>query len=241
MDINNLLYGIRAIDDMCDQDTWVHRINPAVKLIVTFIYIIKVISLKGFYLKDIMCIISYVAIIALMSKVSVKPLLKRSLAVLPVVAGIGGVNLLFDFTYNQMILSTLLLFKGLFSVTGALLFISSTGMNNAAAALRALKVPKILTAQVLLTYRYITVLLEEGYRLKCAYELRTGNKTKMDMKVWGQIIGQMLLRSIDRAEMVYSAMKLRGFEGEYYISYGQGAKKYDVLYGVVCIALFILL
>ncbi|GIM30639.1 cobalt ECF transporter T component CbiQ [Clostridium polyendosporum] len=241
VDINNVLYRIRAIDDMGDQDTWIHRINPTVKLIVTFFYVIKVIALKEFYLRDIISIILYITIITLMSKVSIKPILKRALIVLPVVIGIGGINLFFYFTYSQMILSALLLFKGLFSVIGVLLFISTTGINNVAAALRTLKVPKILVAQLLLTYRYIMVLLEEGYRLKCAYELRTGNKTKIDIKVWGQIIGQMLLRSIDRAEMVYSAMKLRGFEGEYYISCGQRLKSWDILYTIICITLFILL
>jgi cobalt/nickel transport system permease protein len=33
--------------------------------------------------------------------------------------------------------------------------------------------------------------------------------------VWGSLPGQILMRSIDRAERLYAAMCVRGFNGEY--------------------------
>ncbi|KMT20784.1 hypothetical protein CLCY_1c00160 [Clostridium cylindrosporum DSM 605] len=42
VDINNKLYKIRLIDDLGTQESVIHRINPIIKLITTFLYIIKV-------------------------------------------------------------------------------------------------------------------------------------------------------------------------------------------------------
>ena len=50
VDINKKLYKIRFIDDLGTQESAIHRINPTIKLITTFLYIIKVISPSGIYI-----------------------------------------------------------------------------------------------------------------------------------------------------------------------------------------------
>lgn len=237
-DMNRRLYELRIMDDIGEKDSIIHKINPAIKISVTFIYIIEVVSLKNFNLRECIIIFAYPLILFLLGKVPPKVILKKIIVVLPVVIGISFINLLLDYSYNQIILSLLLLFKCIFSVTGGLLLIVTTGMNNIAIGLRKLKVPQILTTQILMLYRYITLMIEYGYTIISAYKLRTLNERGMSMKDFGSIIGQMLLKSFDRSENVHHAMKLRGFEGEYYSSMKSSLQKNDFMYLFIWIFLF---
>ncbi|WP_152668161.1 CbiQ family ECF transporter T component [Clostridium cylindrosporum] len=177
-------------------------------------------------------------ILFIIGKIPVKLIFGRLILILPVIIGVIGVNLIIDFSYNQMILSLLLFFKCVFSVVITLLFITTTGMNNITRTLRRLKVPKILVIQISMLYRYIVLMMEEAYKIKCAYELRTLDKKSMDIKNFGQIMAHMLLRSIARAEDIYKAMKLRGFEGEYYTNTEEKLKVADYMYLGIFIGIF---
>lgn len=237
-DMNRRLYELRIMDDIGEKDSIIHKINPAIKICVTFIYVIEVVSLKNFNLRECIIIFAYPLILFLLGKVPPKVILKKTIVVLPVIIGISFINLLLDCSYNQIMLSLLLLFKCIFSVTGGLLLIVTTGMNNIAIGLRKLKVPQILTTQILMLYRYITLMIEYGYTIISAYKLRTLSERGMSMKDFGSIIGQMLLKSFDRSENVYHAMKLRGFEGEYYSSMKSSLQKNDFIYLCIWIFLF---
>ena len=76
--------------------------------------------------------------------------------------------------------------------------------------------PKLLVTQFLLTYRYLTLLLEQADTMAQAYILRAPKQKGVHFKVWGSLAGQLLLRSIDRANNLYDSMLLRGYQGEYY-------------------------
>ena len=57
------------------------------------------------------------------------------------------------------------------------------------------------------------MLLNEAVSMHTAYTLRTDNQKGIKMRDMGSFLGQLLLRSTDRAEQVYYAMKCRGFHG----------------------------
>ena len=109
-----------------------------------------------------------------------------------------------------------ILIKSCLSVGISLLLIATTGMDILAAALRMLKVPKIFVLQLLLTYRYISVLIEEVSRMMRAYTLRAPSQKGIHRSVWGSFVGQLILRTFDRAQRIYQSMALRGFKGEYH-------------------------
>lgn len=67
---------------------------------------------------------------------------------------------------------------------------------------------------MLLTYRYISVMLEEFSIMTDAYMLRAPGEKGIRFAAWGSFVGQLLLRSMDRAEELYGAMRLRGFTGD---------------------------
>ena len=95
--------------------------------------------------------------------------------------------------------------------------IATTGIDRLAVAMRMLKIPKIFVLQLLLTYRYITVLMEEFQRMTQAYSLRAPGQKGIGKNNWGSFAGQLILRTFDRAERVYQAMLLRGFAMEYHV------------------------
>ena len=129
--------------------------------------------------------------------------------------------------------------KILLTVVVSILLIATTGMENLACALRMIKVPKIFVMQILLTYRYISVLVEEASRMMKAYYLRAPGQKGVKMKDLGSFIGQMLLRTYDRAQRVYEAMKLRGFNGEYNSTASLKIKLSDYLYLTIWCLFFI--
>ena len=108
-----------------------------------------------------------------------------------------------------------LLAKGLFCFLAVWVLIASTGMEAVCAALQQLHCPRVLTTTILLIYRYIVLLLQEGNRLSTAYALRAPGQKGIQFRAWGSLLGQLLLRSIDRAQLVYESMQLRGFAGAF--------------------------
>ena len=239
-DLSKAIYNIRKIDELGKEDTIIHKINPIIKIIVTLAYVIKVISIKEFLFADIIVILAYSIFIFIFAKIPVNIILRKLIFVLPVVLGVITINLIIDFSYKEIIYSLLLLFKCTFSLIGTLQLLATTTINDLALAMKKLKVPKVLISTLLMIYRYILVLMEEGYRIKSAYQLRTMGKKSMTISDWGIIMGRLLLRTIDRSEQVYSAMIMRGFHGEYYSGEIHKVNSIDLVYCFVIIGIFIL-
>ncbi|MFV0296140.1 MAG: cobalt ECF transporter T component CbiQ [Hyphomicrobiaceae bacterium] len=84
-------------------------------------------------------------------------------------------------------------------------------------ALRRLGLPASLAHLLLLTLRYVAVLRSETHRLQDAMRAR-GFAAGSNMHTWkslGNLTGQILVRSVERAERVEEAMRLRGFTGRF--------------------------
>ncbi|MBK5263575.1 MAG: cobalt ECF transporter T component CbiQ, partial [Peptostreptococcaceae bacterium] len=73
----------------------------------------------------------------------------------------------------------------------------------------------IFVLLISMIYRYISVALEETINMYMAYSLRSPYSKGIKIKDMGSFVGQLLLRSFDRGERVYFAMKCRGFSGDY--------------------------
>ena len=239
-DISKAIYDIRKIDELGDMNTKIHKIDSAIKIIVTIIYVIKILSIKQFTILNITCIVLYPLILFIIGKVQIKFILKKVIYVFPIILGLSVINLIIDFSYSEIYFSVLLLFKCTFALVGALLLIATTGINNLALGLKKLKIPNILIMQILMLHRYVILMMEECYKVKSAYELRTLGEKSMTMKDYVQIVGQMFLRTLDISENVYEAMKLRGFEGELYIN-NKVAGYVDYLYLIIWVVIFIFL
>ena len=59
MNISKALYELREIDEIAERNTLIHKINPVIKILVTFIYIIKVLLLKELSIYSLIGLILY--------------------------------------------------------------------------------------------------------------------------------------------------------------------------------------
>ncbi len=248
--IGNAIHEIHQMDTLAARDQWVNRIHPLVKFVLTVGYIMTVVSFPKYDVIGLAGMVVYPIAIFLLSELSFRESVRRLRLVLPLVCFVGILNPFFDrnvvliggIRMSAGILSMLtLIMKGVFSVLASYLLIATTSVEKLCYAFRLLHIPKAMVTQFMLTYRYITVLLGEVNRITQAYSLRAPNQKGVHFKVWGSLAGQLLLRSMDRAEDVYESMLLRGYQGDYrYMQERIAMRWQDVVYLAVWAGLFAL-
>lgn len=249
--LDNALYELHHMDALASRDQWMNRIHPLVKLVLTAAYIAVTVSFHKYNFTGLLRMGLYPIALFILGEVSFRDALKRLRIVLPLVCFVGLFNPFFDrqpamqigslvITAGMISMVTLML-KGVYSVLAAYLLIASTSIEKICHALRLLHVPAILVTQILLTYRYISVLLEEAGRIIQAYSLRAPEQKGVHFKVWGSLAGQLLLRSMDRAGQVYESMLLRGYTGEFYYGEKTPIRTGDILYLAIWAGIFIIL
>ena len=232
------------------QGPW-QSLHPLAKLLTTVGYILLLMSFDKYALMGIASMGVYPLLAFHKGGLSYRTALKRLLFVLPLVAFVGIANPFFDkhvFLLGPWQIGAgyisffSLLLKGLLAVLASYLLIATTTIEQICYALRLVHMPKLLVTQFLLTYRYLTLLLQQADSIAQAYALRAPKQKGVHFKVWGSLAGQLLLRSIDRANNLYDSMLLRGYKGEYYYG-GPVANwaKRDWHYLLVTLTLLILL
>lgn len=98
---------------------------------------------------------------------------------------------------------------------GVLLFFSlTTPLPELLRAARFFRAPPVLVELALIMYRYIFLLLEEGIRIRSAQRSRLGYVgLRSSLRSGGTLGGMLVLRSYDRAERSFAAMRCRGYNG----------------------------
>jgi cobalt/nickel transport system permease protein len=238
--INQAVREIGKLDELAAEDRWVNQIHPLVKLFLTIFYIGLVVSFSGYDLAGTATMAVYPVVIFIVGEIPFWDALRRLRIVLPLVCVVGVFNPIFDraivsymgnIAVSGGVLSMCTLMgKGILSVLASYLLIASTSIEKICYALRLLHVPKILVTQVLLTYRYVSLLLLEASRLTRAYALRAPGQKGIHFKAWGSLVGGLLLRSMDRAETVYESMCIRGYHGEFYYRKSIKFRRQDLAY-----------
>jgi cobalt/nickel transport system permease protein len=237
--LTSSLQDMSLLEELAEKKTFIHRLHPLAKLWTTLVYLVVVVSFGRNEVSGLLPFVFYPVMVFVLGELPGAPILKRILWVEPFIIGIGILNPLFD--HSVVLLGGMAVYRGWITflsifvkcgltVTVSLLLIATTGMTKLGGALRMLGVPKLFVLQLLLTYRYISVLTEEVYRMQRAYALRAPGQKGIHWKAWGSFAGQLLLRTFDRAQRVYQAMSLRGFQGEYRIGKLQALEGRDLIY-----------
>lgn len=249
--LSESIYKLNKIDDLGKQKSIIHGINPVAKLIITILYIVFVVSFPKYNISGLLPFIIYPILIIYLADIPLKLVLKASLIGLPVIIGLGVFNLIFERTvafYFGIVPITLgaislisLFIKGMLTITAGILLICTTGIEGLAKSLRDIKVPKVFTNQIVFMYRYIFVLIESVSEVYNAYMLRAPNQKGINCRLWGSLLGHLLLRSFSRADRIYNAMILRGFDGEYVIFTNEKMLLKDYLYMLFWILFFIII
>ncbi|MGL4369005.1 MAG: cobalt ECF transporter T component CbiQ [Spirochaetota bacterium] len=237
--MSRTLTELRYLDTLSRMDTGIHRIHPAVKIAVTLAFIVTAVSFGRYDISALLPLILYPVLLTVLADIPPKSILIRLLAVQPLVIGVGILNPLFDthtaaigaFTFSAgWFIFISIVVKSSLAVAAALLLLASTGIDRIAHGLRVFFVPRLFVLQLVLTYRYIGVLMEEVGRSLTAYSMRSFSRRGIGRSAWGSMPGHILIRSVDRAERVYSAMCLRGFDGEYHTGNVAPVRITDIVY-----------
>jgi cobalt/nickel transport system permease protein len=225
-----------AFDRYHETDSFVHRLDPRVKAVVTVVFI-----LSNAVLPDGAWIafgLSWVFLLAAnqLSDLGIGFTFKRSLVALPfalialtVLFSMPGKPLsTFHFLFWDLTITDAgllrfvsILVRSWLSVQMAILLVATTRFPDLIHALEHLRVPSILTTIIAFLYRYLFVLADEVFRLMRARESRSavapgkraGGSVAWRAGVAGHMAGQLFLRSYERSDRVYNAMLARGYNG----------------------------
>lgn len=223
--INKAIYEIEHMSQLALRDQWMNKLHPLVKLFISILYIVIVVSFHKYNLTGVLSMVVYPVIVFAIGDLSWKDAFHRLRIVIPVVCIVGVFNPFFDtqivttlggIGISGGVLSMLsLMVKGVLTVLASYVLIATTSIEKICYALRIIHVPKIVVTEIMLIYRYILVLLGEVKKITQAYALRAPGQKGVHFKAWGSLVGQLLLRSMDRADIVYESMCLRGYQGEF--------------------------
>jgi len=196
-------------------------LSPAAEGLLILILILTVVSLPVSRPEQILPFAFYPMIRLFQTRL--QPLiLFRDLAMLsPFILLIALPNLFLDRT-AVLSLGTLQLTEGFLSfhsilsksfitVSSLLVFVRSRGILSVLQNWESLPLPRVFTQLVSLMYRYLVLLLRESIRISQARRLRGGASERHPVREAAQIIGQLFLRSLDRAGRIQQAMELRQY------------------------------
>jgi cobalt/nickel transport system permease protein len=117
---------------------------------------------------------------------------------------------------------------------------ASTGLSQLLWSLRKLGSPESLNLILSMMYRYTSLLSEEWSRMERARDSRSVRPLagKQLYSIYGRQMGNLLVRSWDRAERVNAAMLSRGFHGSWPVWEAPHFGLRDALFVLVVIAAF---
>ena len=100
-------------------------------------------------------------------------------------------------------------------LTTGFILLGTTPFLDMLKALRSLGLPSLLTDMALLTYRYLFDIASQLLTMQQAMRLRGYGWMRQTLRrQWGwtvSLFGSLLLRSYERSQRVYKAMRLRGY------------------------------
>jgi cobalt/nickel transport system permease protein len=210
-----------SLEQLSAGNSPLHRLHPGVKIAATLFFLVTVISFDRYSFGRLLPFLFYPSITVALAGIPLTLLLRRTAIALPFCFFAGLSNLLLErntallaagipLSYGLISLFTLILRTGL-CVLAVLILAAVTPFTHLSGQLRAFYVPPIFIILLEILYRYIPVLLLEGASMVLAYTMRSGRARGIRLSHMGSFVGFLFLRSADRAERVYTAMKCRGY------------------------------
>lgn len=207
-------------------------------------FIFSVISINNRELEKLLIYLIIILILIIASKIKVKTFLKKLFLLLPFIIIFSITNLFMKYkisSFDKLNFVSITL-KPVISLSAIILLIETTNFVYLIQSLKILRIPKEILNTTLLIYRYFFILLDEIKKIEIARDMRYfGGYFKRQVKVYSNIIGVLLLRSIERSERIFNAMKLRGYENEirYILKLELNKKEIVILFLFILILIFI--
>jgi len=252
-----------AFDRYHDSRSFVHRLDPRVKVSVTLAFILSNALLPDGAWVAFTCSWAFLLLINVLSELGGLFSFKRSFIALPfaliaitVLFSVPGEPLthfrflIWDLTITDtgLLRFVSIVIRSWLSVQMAILLVATARFPDIVHALEHLRVPSIITTIIAFLYRYLFVLADEVSRLLRAREARSaaalgsksGGSVAWRAGVAGHMAGQLFLRSYERSDRVYNAMLSRGYAGHLQTMNPHELHRVDYLATAVALILFLL-
>ena len=213
-------------------ESFVHKLDPRMKLIAFFLLLLSIVLHDVLYPRLFIIYAAMISVLLFISRIPLSFILRkaRSISLISVLIALplpfftageklfsvslpGGFAL--SISRPGMVLFLNVLGKSFLSILLLILLFNSTKFPDLMKAFEKLKVPAVMVLIVNFFYRYIFVLIDDMERMLVAMKSRGPRMGKFALfKTLGAILGNLFLRSFERAERVYMAMQARNFNGK---------------------------
>jgi cobalt/nickel transport system permease protein len=188
----------------------VHRARPGFKVAFTLTVLLSAVATAPGQLSQLfvpaLCLLALVAA----SRVPVMFLATRLALLEPFVLSVALLSFLQP-GGTQVFIA--LLARGTLCLLAVIVLSNTTAFADLLRVLRALRVPVMLVTTLALMYRYVFVLVDEAERMQRARASRTfSRRTAHLWHTRATVVGQLFVRSTERAEHIYAAMCARGWK-----------------------------
>ncbi len=220
------------VEDLSGKKGVMQAINPVAKLVAIVGMIVASLFITNLNYLLLICLVPL--FLAVASRIPLKHFFSRTAMItlfsalisLPWIfwtpgtavwaANVGGFTI--AVTQQGLTSSAVFTVRVWFCVASLIMLVLSTGFDKTLKLLASLRVPSVIVQLFSLTYRYFFVSVEEAESVLLAKEARTyvhkRNFNLQALKDLGAILASLFIRTYERSERVYLAMKARGFQIE---------------------------
>ena len=248
--VETALGSMKGLNECSRGNTFAGYIDPRAMLITAMVFIVAVTSFGKYDILGLLPLFIYPVSLMALGNVSFRSIARKVIYVSPFAIVIGIFNPLFD---NQVLVQighvgisggwisfAAIMVKFVLTVSMALILVAVCGFEEICHALEKLKVPKVFVSQLMFMHRYIYVMAGEASRMVRAHSLRSFRHRGMKIRVFCSLISQLLLRTLERAQRIHTAMVSRGFTGEVLTMHRLYAAPKDVAFVLLWSAFFVL-
>lgn len=214
---------IGRMDELGRMDTSVHRLDARAKIVATAVFIVVVMSFPRYEVSGLVPLFAFPFVLMAAGNIPVLYILRKVAVAAPFALCVGAFNPLMDRQAVGLIGShpiaggwfsfASILVRFALTVSAALVLISCTGIHRLCSGLERMGLPRAFAVQILFLYRYFFVVGDEGVRMVRSVALRGAGRRVLRWRTTTTLLGNLLLRSMDRAQRVYRCMVARGFDG----------------------------
>ena len=226
------------IDELSNGNSFLHYRHPLFKLVIVISYIAVVMSIDS--ISKLVAMFLIPSFLYALADIPLSLCFHKLRAVLPFVIFVGVGNLFIDrqvvmVLFNIKITAGFISFlslalKGILALLMSFVLVSTTSIEKICYGLSLLHLPSVIISSLLMTYRYVSLLLEEAGNMLVAYSLRAPGQKGIAYSSWGSFLGSLLLRTMDRAKEIAQSMELRGYDGNYSFARSRKADYIDYLF-----------
>lgn len=218
---------IGKMDELGRLNSPVHRLDARAQIITTLVFILVVMSYSRYEVSALIPLFLYPAMLLVLGELPVRYIGRKVAIAAPFAIFVGifnpwldrqvvGVVGNYEVTGGWFSLVSILLRFGL-TVSAAIILVACTGIHRLCAAGLRLGLPRVFIVQLMFMYRYFFVIGDEAGRMVRGLDLRNAGGSALGLRLYGILLGQLLLRAMARAQRIYRAMVARGFEGEIHV------------------------